>query len=1171
MRMRSFKIFVLNRVAGFLRSLNLKESAAGMPRRPMSCSDALHPGLIFAIVAVLLIFGAAPTRAQQGTGSIVGKVTDASGAAIPGATIIITNQGTLVGVKVSSNAAGEYSSPPLVSAQYTIEVEKESFGAISQNNFELNDDQRAELNFTLHPGDVTAEVVVQANAPSFNTFNATLGSVIDNATAEALPMNGGSAMSLLQMDSNAVNGFGTGSDGFIDRGMGVSNVRIGGGAVASNANLLDGANNLQNTRGEILINSTISGLQETRIQYGIVSSQYGLTSGGVITMTSKSGTDNFHGQVYENYKNGALNASNYFSAAGSRPILSYNQYGGAIGGPIKKDRAFIFGNFEVYKFNQVTPVIVTVPTLLERGGDFTDQSVNIYEPDSSTTASTRKQYVYQGTANVIDPTKQDAAAQAFQTAFVPKPNYGAAGALTNNYISNSPLISSQISSLGRIDYQVSNTISMFARYAYYANNNNNYGNYGALNLVASTRNDDMTNQDANIGLTQVLSGNLMNDIRVAIGRSYFPFTAGSTGQNWPQKLGLSNVPQTTLPNLSISGYGITVATNVGLRTTTDPEISDTVTWLRGHHSLHLGVGARFIDNYNNNNTYPSGYFSFSTSATSNGQNNTGNSYASFLTGKPGTVTATASAGSDVRAWAINGFIQEDWRATARLTLNLGLRYDYESIPWEKHNGFSTLKPNMINPAITSTIVYGTEVFAGVNGQGRNFAHENYHDIGPRVGFAFLLSSKHRTVVRGGYAMYFASTSNMLYSNATDGFGTATTTYAAATTYGYISQFQNGLPYAANGITGAGGGPSAMLGQSPTVQPEDAPTPMSQQFALSVDHEFAKNNVLTVSALLNHGTHFALGDINLNQLNPKYYPLGDAILNANTANPYANIGIVGTLGNAFITESARLKPYPYFQNVYEYYPHIGNFSGRSLQVSLQRPVGRSLQMRLTYSYSKFLSDPLMNSITVGYTPSTPLQNNYLPHSEYGFDSSDVTHRFAGNMTYALPFGKGKMLFAKSKPGLNRVVGGWTLSSTYSMETGRPLSLSTSISMARRPNFAPGVSVKVPHPSAAGWFNVAAFTVPTDYTFGNVPRTYTGIRGPGALNINMSLMKETTYRRFTSTLQASAFNIINKVNYGSVNTALPSTAVSSNPTSYGTFGTITTAQQSRNLLLTARIRF
>jgi hypothetical protein len=1163
---------------------------------------------------VVLVALSSGLYAQQTTGSISGKIVDSTGAAIPDATITITNQSTLTGINLKSNAEGVYSSPPIDTGVYTIEVEREKFRPEAQKDFELNDSQRAEVNFSLKPGEVTDVVEVKGNAPLLNSFNAELGTVIDNKTAEALPLNGSNALAMVQMNPAVVSAGSAVNEGFNDRGVGVSNIRIGSGLPGSNANLLDGQNNLQTTRSDILINATITGMAATKVQYGIISADYGFTSGGIITMSTKSGTEQYHGMIYDYYRNNIFNAKNHFAVASTNPTLRYNQYGAGFGGPALHNKLYFFGNYEAYKLTQGESTQITIPTAKERTGDFSDQLGTtaaglpegmIYDPTTCTlntagtacTSGTRLQFVSTPATNpactatscpnMIPTAAMDPAAVAFQNAFVPLPNVppASATALQNSYINDSPLIASQTVSVGRIDWQVSNRLSLFARYGYYENITNNEGSYGGLAPIASTRNDDLKNQAFAIGITQVISGTKLNDIRVAIGRSFFPYAAGSAGQNWPQKLGMTGVPQTTIPSLSMSNYGMTDSTNFGVRTSTIPEFDDTISILHGPHSIHFGGAFRFYEALNNYNTEPSGEFSFSSSQTDQSNNTalTGNPYASFLVGKTASVSAQVTGTSVVRSFSVSGFFQDDWRVNSRLTLNLGLRYDYQAIPWEKHNGFSTLRLNMVNP---TNGLMGTQVYAGVNGQGRNFAEENYHDAGPRIGFAYLVSEKHHTVLRGGYALYYAASYNSMYQNATDAFGSTTTLFDTSNIYSYVSQFDAGYPGTPLGVPGVKGGPNFFLGSSPTVQPVYAPTSASQQFVLSIDHEFSKNTVLSIMAMQNHGTHFPMTSLNLNQLNPKYFSLGGvqaigastgtSVLLNYTDNPFYNSSYPTTniLGNKTMTVMQALKPYPYFSTIYEFYPHIGSYLGRNVQALVRRPITTNLQMQIGYNFGRFFSDPLIAAISSPASITASLQDNYAPHSEYSIDPTDVTHNMTGNMTYQLPFGKNQRFFNNLSERKNRMVGNWTIANTMLIQSGRPLAFTgggnAESGTANRPSFVPGASVKVAHPSSAEWFNINAFegcpalNNTNPFCFGNVPRTYSKVRGPSTVNINTNLMKTVTYGRYSLQFQASAFNVLNKTNYNS-----PNTGYSTSTTT--TFGSITSAAQARTLQFTGRLMF
>jgi hypothetical protein len=297
-------------------------------------------------------------------------------------------------------------------------------------------------------------------------------------------------------------------------------------------------------------------------------------------------------------------------------------------------------------------------------------------------------------------------------------------------------------------------------------------------------------------------------------------------------------------------------------------------------------------------------------------------------------------------------------------------------------------------------------------------------------------------------------------------------------------------------------------------------------------------------------------------------------------------------------SQALKPYPYFQNVYEYYPHIGRFMGRGAQAILRRQIAKGLQLQTGYTFSKLLSDPLTVPLALPGNISTGIQNSYAPHSEYSVDPSDVTHRFTGNLSYQLPFGQGQTFLNHASSRVNDVVSGWNLAGTVIGESGRPLAISGASSLvATRPDFVVGQSLHVPHPNRSQWFNQLAFKNPTDidingkvvtYRFGDVPRTLSQLRSPGDLNLNVSLSKQTTLSEsYKLELRVEAFNVINRVNYNAPNTSFVAGALSSgssattaptyDPTKPQTydpttaFGSLTGATQARTLQLTAKFLF
>jgi hypothetical protein len=1149
---------------------------------------------IHLLLVCLLFLGSVAAVAQQDVGFVAGTVTDQTGAAVPGVKVHIVNSSTGIAQDLLTNESGYYRSQPLQPGTYSTVVEMKGFSTSTTSGLVVDAAANVTANVKLELGSISTSVTVEATPPSLDSVDAQIGNTVDTRAAEQLPVNGRSVLALATLSPGVESAVGATSEGFTNRGTQASAIRISGGVPGGNNNLLDGVTNLQNYLGEVAINVKSDSVQEFRIMTGVIPAQFGYTSGGVINVVTRSGGNGFHGSLYEFFRNDALDAVVAFpKPAFGKPETRFNNFGGTVGGPIKHDKAFFFGNFEEYRYVSDAPFYSSVPTLTERTGNFGDlgQVVNgvctqvpIYDPATGSSTTPRTQFL----GNMIGQTRIDKVALAAQNIFYPNPNNttGSYNPCThaNNYIAVPKVVSNERSGLGRVDYLLSPNDSAFARFAYYYNYTNNGAGYGPLYY----RNDSLQNYDAVISETHTFSSSLVNDVRLAVLRSDFPFVGSTANQDYAGQLGFANDTSIVAP---IFTNGLSAINGVvGFRASTTIELLDDVTKTFGSHTVRFGFDGRFTEGYNNQVNGAGGNISFSANQTAAGTNSTitsgtGNQYASFLAGDPSSAFVQLSAGIAYRKWQYAGYIQDDWHATQRLTLNVGLRYDYQAQPTEKHNGIDNFDITRINP---ENGYLGAVRYAGVNGEGTNFVNENFADLGPRVGFALVLTGDNKTVMRGGFAIYYPTTAQASYDASagnTNGFGTLTTTYASTTTDGPAFTLQNGLPFVPSPPLGAAGGQNAFLGQSGYYVQPSAKDPQSQQSTLTISRELPHDIVVDVSYLGNHGTHFLLPAYNIDVLNPQYFSLGTTYLNTSVANPYAGI-VPGALGAATITRANLLKPYPYMQNVYLSYPRGGHFDGNYLYVSAQRRAVRGLQILGAYTYGKLMSLPIYTDIatTAGITQTgTSFQNPLNLDGDYSVDAIDVTHRGTISALYDLPFGHNERFLSHSNA-MDKLVGGFQYNIIMTAESGRPLGFTgaTNQGIATRPNFAPGVSVAVPHPSRTEWFNTAAFVDPPDYSFGNVPRYYSKVRGPGTLNFDMSVFKTTHITKgIALELRLEAFNALNHANLLQPNTTFVAgpPAVASNPTAEGggnspsnsNFGQVLGSQNARQVQLGAKLLF
>lgn len=1149
-----------------------------LPRVTWNCWACYITLLALASVNVL--------HAQQGTGRIVGTVRDSSGAVVPGAAIEITNLATGVVYHTTTNSSGSYESPAVVLGTYRISAALAGFKTAIANDVTVDVDQRAQVDLSLTVGQVSESVEVSTTPPTLDSTSATIGTVLEAKPVHELPLNGRNALALVTLTPGVRNNVGATQEGFADRGTNLSATSINGSPTASNGYILDGQNNILGTyTGEVAINPTVDAIEEFKVQSGVMSAEYGFTAGGVVNLVSRSGTDKYHGTIYEFLRNDALNAANALTPAGqSKPELRYNQYGAALGGPIVHQKAFFFGNWEESRYLAGSPQYMTVPTVQERGGDFSDLYgtngvlIPIYDPAKTVPNPNGSGYIRSAfPGNVIPTYRLDPVALNIQSNFYPLPNITPTNALThaNNFAFEPKTITNRRDALGRVDYKVGDKDNLFVRYAYHDNQTNN-GQASATTSpslypspIPANRYDNFLVQSATIGYAHTFSTTLFNDIRVSMMRVDFPFTAASFGGGWPQKLGLpSSVPSDTIP---VVNNGLPIFTgSAGFRAYTNPQITDTLTKILGAHSITAGFDIRENIGTNYQRTYPSGNFSFAQTLTGNPQSQagTGSTYATFLLGAVSSANVTLSGEEQDRSFAGAFFIQDDWKATSRFIINAGLRYEYQQQPYEQHNGYSNFNPSAKNPL---NGLLGEVEFAATGGNGRNFVSENYRDFSPRIGFAYTLPFKFPSVLRGGYAIYHPMTFNTLYNGITAGFTSTTTTYnpTGGNTNLTAFQFSNGFPTPPVAPLGAALGPSAFLGNGVSFVESSWPTPMSQQYELSFQQQLPSSIVAEIAYSANRGTHFPAGSYNINQLNPSYFSLGNSLLNP-VPNPYAGI-VPGSLGAATITLQQSLLPFPYYSSVTDTYPHTGSFDANYLEISAQKQ-SDAFTLLFGYTMGKLLDDSIASPI--GYlTAATNLnsyQNIYNREAEYSLDPTDVSQRATVSTLYNLPFGA-HTRFHSANGFINGLIGGYQVNLIGAFQTGFPLAISGANNyVATRPNYVPGVSVSVPHPTRQQWFNTAAFVNPPNWTFGDVSRTLPHVRAPGTENVDMSLFKTTPiHDNLALQLRVEAFNVLNHVNLGAPNTTFSpgSNGLNAN----GAFGTVTTAADARSIQLAAKIIF
>jgi hypothetical protein len=845
-----------------------------------------------------------------------------------------------------------------------------------------------------------------------------------------------------------------------------------------------------------------------------------------------------------------------------------------------RNRTFIFGNWEQWNYVRSSQSITSTPIASQRKGDFsqlldsTGKLIPVYDPNTTAANPAGSGFVrdvFPG--NNIPANRLDAVAQAYNQ-FYPQPNRAPTNAFTqvNNYIGTVNENRHMQQYTIRVDHRISAEDSLFGRYTYFVHHTDNGTSAPWPDPAVRDRFDNFETRNTAVSETHMFSPTVLNEFRVGTARQYFPFQAASFNQNWPQKLGFpSSVPATVIPTITSNGYTGFVTNTVGLRGALTWDFVDTVTVVRGKHAIKAGVEYRLLFGNNFQTSAPSGNFTFAAALTGNPQNQTGtgSAYADFLLGDASAASVTLNVGESEKGYSLSGFVQDDWRISRRLNLNLGLRYDYQQPPYERNNGTTNFDPYQQDP---NYHVLGRVEYAGKD-YARSFLNPDHKNFAPRIGFAYDVGANGKTVVRGGYAIYYPSIFNLNYFGNTQGFAATTTAYNPPNGNSNLPvlMLSQGFPTPPLQPQGRLLGPSYLLSQAVSYDQSVQRTPMSQQWDLAVQKELPGNWVVEVTYAGNHGTHLVAGSYDLNQLPTPYYAQGLALQNQ-VPNPYAG-KVPGSLGGATTSLAQTLKAYPYYSGVTVRNPHLGNAIYHAGLLTVQKRFSQGLTLLASYTKAKLIDDSVQTPINFGnveQTGITTYQNGlFNRRGERSLDPIDVSQRLVISGIYELPFGRNKPVRIMN-PVLNAIAGGWQLQTIATFQVGLPTAISgANNNLASRPN-STGQSAKLDHPSIAEWFNTAAFVNPPQFTYGNLGRVLPDVRDPGVVNLDLSLSKNTSIKEKAKLqFRAEAFNFINHVNLGYPGVTFSPGANGLNVSS--TFGVISSARDPRNVQLGMKLVF
>jgi len=1138
-------------------------------------------------VVSVLVFSAL-AFGQSFTGSLRGRVTDPNGAVAPSAKVTITDEGTNIPRTTTTNGEGEYDFFAVQPASYTLTVEAAGFKHLEHKGVVVTTQANVTLDIGLELGQVSESVSVTAEAPPLSTADASTGQLINNQQITDLPLLGRNPFFAGQLAQGVVYAANPEFHRMQDQN-GNSQVSIAGGPLRTNNYTVDGISITDSNNRAVIVPSP-EAVQELNLQTSTYDAEVSRTGGGTFNTSIRSGTNELHGSAVGHIRETDWLANNFFANLHGqpRPDSPFKDFAFSLGGPIiipkvydGRNKTFFFASDEAYRETDGSTTALSVPTALELQGNFS-QSVNkngkqqiIYDP-LSTNPSTGVRTPFQG--NIIPLSMQNPVGQAIASYY---PTVPASYYAQQNYNFTGSYPNRGDQRIFKLDQQFTNWLRASASYVYQKTfevdyPTNIFPNAGTPNQgFCCDRKVDATSANATItpDSTTVVTA------RWGFNRFYTRSTQESAGFNLAS-LGVppSLVAATTnpaFPAITMSDYssfgGGTSAQDVYY----SRSFNATASRFLGKHTLKAGFDFRTVHDFGTPAAGPtsltfSSVFTQASPTVSNGLS--GSSLASLLLGYPTSGSQSVVGNFDDFIRYYGGFVQDDYRITPKLTLNFGIRFEFESGVQEENNriitGFNTTATSPLSQS-GFPIVGGVE-YAGVGGNPTQTGNPMSVKPGPRVGFAYAPDSK--TVIRGGYGIYWVPTF-FSYQNA---IGYSQTTSINASTNGnYTPAVTLSNPYP-NGLlqpTGNTLGLASGVGQAITVfSPSASSAGYSQHYSLEVQRQIPAGFVLSVGTLDSHNVHLLQSGINIDQLNPAYYSLGASALSQAVPNPLYGNGGVGSLATANITRAQSLLPYPQFTSVSVSNTNTASSIYYSFYVRAERRFSNGLSILTSYTWSRN-EDDITGASAAGASnivQVTGPQNAYNLNGEGSLSTQNIPNRFTMSATYELPFGKGKKYLTGGRL-LDYIVGGWSLNTFGVIQSGFPLSVTQSNANSligasyQRPN-ATGVSAATSgsvDSRLTGWLNPAAFSVAPQLTFGDTSR-FLNVTGPGLFNIDFSVFKSFLIReRLRVQFRAEALNATNTPQF-----ANPATVV----TSTSTFGQVTSQiNYARLVQLGLRITF
>ncbi len=862
---------------------------------PISASGCLHPKLLLFILCLGLSIPVASSAQNTNSGDIRGNVTDPSGAAVPGVTVTIRNTDTGITRDLVTNDAGIYDAVSILPGNYELTFTRQGFDKLTRSGVSINVGTTT-VNAQLTVGSTQQQVQVTAEAPLLQTDNAEQSTTLDAQTMQVLPNVNQSWSNFTKLLPGA-SGSGTG-------------VSVNGNLPYYNNFLADGAN-VMLPHSANFDEMVFEDVAEVQMNTSTFSAEYGV-GGAVFNQISKGGTNQWHGSAYEYFQNDFMEARNFFSA--TVPFLRFDNFGGTVGGPILKNKFFFFFNIDKTINNSSYVSINTFPTAAMRSGDFSAFSQTIYQPNTlglgpGSTATNPTRIPFPG--NKIPAAALDPLALKFQSLF-PAPNLPG---LTNNWTGTIEDKAPYLKWFGRLDYNISDR----NRITFSITQSDNPAFFPSA-VPIGDQSGDVDRYNTQVSDVYTFSPNTVNELRVGFTRQGNWYEPLSLNKNWPQNLGWTYNEANLPPSLQF--YGSSGTTWIGPATNAiyvenGFDTSDVVTLIRGRHILKFGGEIlAYQDNSTPWGNIDAGTFQFSGAFTQNMPNGSGGlDYADFLLGAPSNWSSSNTPIVGFREKIPQFFVQDDFKVSPKLTLNLGLRYQIQQGWHEIDNRIGDFDPTLINP-VTNTP--GAMWFGGQEGR-TNLENTIYDIFLPRIGFAW--SPKNNWVFRGGWGIYDGPWSLDTYAGGAEGLGTNSHGNLSSTDQIHPVFTLSQASYATLGyVYGPNTNPASFNGQSPPYYPQNTPILKQYQWSFSIEHQFGGGMMAQAAYVGNHGANLS-------------YPVDANQVPANL--------LAQSAANS--SNAQNLRPFPQFSSINgNFYNAISNYD--SLQLSFTKRLSHGLAVQ-----------------------------------------------------------------------------------------------------------------------------------------------------------------------------------------------------------------------------------